>query len=313
VPDWARPAGITPEQQQEIARIIDPARNPDKMRAEALAMAPYDSEGSAKRRREADAIQAEINATGRVPVIGGSGFTTLPGFNSMQAQTQRTADNTQWKNTYENRQQNFENSLSTAAELSKALQEAQTGPLRGAINNVAALVQGFTGQTITATDPDAFQIARKNAYKLIMDNLKNAGAMSDTRYGGLSNANSDMNLLPEANKAIISELVATAQWAQERDNWLNEQMSPNKYGPSIDRAGAAQAWARLPGNNLNERIARVKKDIAVLGDIDTAMTSLGPDPRKLKVGQMYMVPYDNTYQKARFLGPSASGGALWGE
>jgi hypothetical protein len=310
VPDWARPAGITPEQQQEIARIIDPARDPAKMRAEALAMAPYDSEGSAKRRREADAIQAEINATGRVPVIGGSGFTTLPGFNSMQAQTQRTADNTQWKNTYENRQQNFENSLSTAAELSKALQEAQTGPLRGAINNVAALVQGFTGQTITATDPDAFQIARKNAYKLVMDNLKSAGAMTDTRYEGLSSANADMNLLPEANKAILSELTATAQWAQARDNWLNEQMS--KY-PAMDRAAAAQTWARLPGNDLNGRIERVKKDTAVLGDIDTALSpGGGPDPRKLKVGQMYMLPVGNGHRRARFMGSDPNtGGATW--
>jgi hypothetical protein len=308
VPDWARPAGITPEQQQEIARIIDPARDPAKMRAEALAMASVDSEGSARRRREADAIQAEINASGRVPVIGG-GFTTLPGFNSMQAQTQRTADNTQWKNTYENRQQNFENSLSTAAELGKALQEAQTGPLRGAINNVAALVQGFTGQTITATDPDAFQIARKNAYKLVMDNLKSAGAMTDTRYEGLSSANADMNLLPEANKAILSELTATAQWAQERDNWLNEQMS--KY-PAMDRAAAAQAWARLPGNDLNGRIERVKKDIAVLGDIDTALVGGAPDPSKLKTGQMYMLPVGNGHRRARFIGVDPNtGGAMW--
>lgn len=315
VPEWARPAGITPEQQQWVSQNIDPARNPDILRQQALEIAPYDSATAAQKRRDADAIQAQIIQTGQVPVIGG-GFMPLPGYNSMQAQTQRTADNTQWKDKFEARQQGYVNTLATAAELEKALQEAQSGPLRGAINRVASIVQDVTGKQIPSTEADAFQIARKNAYKLVMDNLRASGAMSDDRYQGLLNATADLNLLPEANKAIMAELVATAKWAQDRDNWLNEQMAPNKY-PWMDRAAAAQAWARMPGNDLSERIAATKKNIAVLGDIDTALTGpIGarrPDPAKLRVGQMYMVPTAGGYRRARFKGPTAEGGADWKE
>ena len=314
VPAWARRAQTSEQDKAFIKQNIDPNQDPDVLRERARRAAATNSRVAQELMAQADAVQSRITQRGEVPQVGG-GFTTLPGWNERRSEVERTDQNTKWQEKYGANQQAIASTLTNINELNRALQNVTSGPAAGKINDIAALVEQLSGGKIK-TDlaaPDAYFTARKNAYNLVFSRLAAAGAPSDERLRGMIAGSADPNLPPDTNKAIMAELKAMAEWTRDRDNFVNGAI--NKYGPQIRTAEALQEWGSDPNNDLIERTAKEKKNIAVLGDMNGLTDRRGvPIPSKLTVGQMYMVPIaGGGYRRARYIGPDENGGAKWSE
>lgn len=304
VPAWARQAQTTDQQKAWIKANIDPMQDPDVLRQRAAAAAVTDPRGENVTRllAEATRIQNMINAEGTVPTK--NGLAALPGFSENRSQVERTGDNTKWLNTYEPRQTEVTTRLATIDQLTKALQEVQSGPAAGTINKYTSLIAQLAGVDVNTmlSNPQAYAKARKDAYALINASFGATGTRTDMQLGAQIDASANPDLPPLANKAIIAQLKAKAEWSQERDKWLHAQLV--KYGTHIDRGGAAQEWGAKHEADLIKRTGEAYRNTAILGDINDALDRQGrPIPSKLTEGQRYMAPTGNgQFAEARYMG-----------
>jgi len=304
IPMWARRAQTTDQQRALIKQNIDPMQDPDVLRQRAAQAAQTDPNGQIVKDllEKANRIQTTMLDVGKVPTK--NGVMTLPGWSDARSEVERVDDNTRWRNTYEPRQTQITSQLATVDELTKALQEVQSGPAAGTINKYTSLIAQLAGVDVRTmlSNPDAYYKARKDAYKLINDSFGSTGTRTDMQLGTQIDASAYPDLPPNTNKAIIAQLKAKAEWTKERDKWLYDQMQ--RYGAHIDRGGAAQEWGTKNEADLIKRIGETYKNTAVLGDINDALDRQGkPIPSKLTEGQMYMVPVGNgQFKQARYMG-----------
>jgi len=304
IPMWARRAQTTDQQRALIKQNIDPMQDPDVLRQRAAQAAQTDPNGQIVKDllEKANRIQTTMLDVGKVPTK--NGVMTLPGWSDARSEVERVDDNTKWRNTYEPRQTQHTSQLATIDELTRALQEVQSGPAAGTINKYTSLIAQLAGVDVRTmlSNPEAYYKARKDAYKLINDSFGSSGTRTDMQLGTQIDASAYPDLPPNTNKAIIAQLKAKAEWTKERDKWLYDQMQ--RYGAHIDRGGAAQEWGAKNEADLIKRIGETYKNTAVLGDINDALDRQGkPIPSKLTEGQMYMVPVGNgQFKQARYMG-----------
>jgi hypothetical protein len=282
IPVWARRAGIRPDEQKWFQENVNPARLPDNLRKAATII-------SATNPREAERLSAEAIESenrfreGQVPVKGG-GYASMPGWARMEAERKRIPVNAAFlAEGYNKNLGNYETLNANFNEMTNALQKFETGKDAEFINNLAGRLERYTGIHVegNATNLEEYQKFKKGVYQSIATNLKALGAPSDARLEGVASGLPGSDLTPEANKEIIAYLRATTNWMRDRDEYVRSQIQ--KHGPHIDTASAIADWMKDPKNNISNRAQAEKKEIAALGDYQSAHGRFVP-------GQRYVLP-----------------------
>lgn len=170
--------------------------------------------------------------------------------------------------------------LQTLADL---MQNYETGSFAQRKADMVAALRGV-GIPVKDTDtanPAAFQTFLKNATANVFDNAKSLGGrILVSEINGLTKANANPEMQPEANRAILGQAIGLLDHADKHfnDYFTWKRQNPNAY----DTTGFETQWTK--DNPVKDFTTKAEHSIAAKG------VPVPADPARRVVNQKYMTP-----------------------